>query len=569
MPHTVDSLTARQRVFWAAAAALLAATVVVALAPVLDNGFVWDDGANLVHGRRLWGEGWRGLAWSFTHPLAGHYQPLTWLSYRADLALSGLSPGGVHATNLALHLAVTALVALLALRLPVSFGRSVERSAHRAFAWLAAALFALHPMRVETVAWATERRDLLGAAFALAAVAVYLRRAVREPLARTVGPAVVALHAASALSRAQLTLPLVLLVLDWWPLRRTAGLAGAPRRRAVARLWMEKLPLFAVAALSAALAAWAQRAQGAFTPLAEHGLWSRLVQAGYGLAFYPAALLGRRNWSPLYDRPVPFEPWAPWLLLPALATVAGGFALWSLRRRWPGVAAAAAAYALLVLPVLGLSQAGVQRAADRYGYQATIPLCLLLAWAVVAAWLRWHATAWRLALAAAVVAVLVLWGVEAHGQTRVWHDDETLWRHVLTIEPSALAENNLAYLLLARGRLDEAALHFERSLARTPTYSRPWPGVVAVLEADAVPSDRTRALAETLERARMSQPARPQAHYAAGLAWAHAAERKRSRQALERAVALAPQWREASLALAVARQVADDAGPPAAGAPRR
>jgi hypothetical protein len=492
------------------AALLLGGAIIWAYAPILDNGFVWDDGANLLAARAHWDRGLAGLLWAFREPFFGHYQPLTWVSYQIDSLLSGAAPRGVHATQLVLHLANTVLVGWLAWVLAtcpaLAAVRALAQPRYRAaWAFVAAALFALHPMLVESVAWATERRDLLSTLFVLAALALHLRSAPTDASPSPVRGRVALLHALAALSRAQMSLPLVLLLADIWPLRRLD--ATEDRWKNLLRLVREKWLSFSIAAASAVAAIWAQASQGALTSVAEHGLLGRLVQAGYGFVFYPASWLFGRVFLPLYERPYPFDPSSLHLLLPALAAAGALAGLWFMRRRVPALAVAFAAYLLLVLPVLGIAQSGVQLVADRYAYLSTVPLVLLAAGAGVVLWARMRAVTARAAIALGFVALISANTLATRQQTRVWQDDETLWRHVLAHSNSALADNNLGYLLANRGEHGQALFHLVRSLERVPSYGRPWRGIVALLEAPR-PPDAPNAdwVAQTLERAALTQP---------------------------------------------------------------
>lgn len=544
MPNEV-----RQIRGWAAAL-LLAVSILWSFWPVLDNGFVWDDGANLVVARAFWDRGLEGIAWAFTKPFSGHYQPLTWLSYQVDAQLSDATPRGVHATNLLLHVLATGLVAWLAWALGASSG--VDRMERRlAFTWVAAALFALHPIRIESVAWATERRDLLSTVFVLGALVVHVRASPADSSPSRSRGWVALLHALAALSRAQLSLPFVLLLLDVWPLRRLGKPPG--RGLALRRLVAEKGVSWAIAAASGLTAIWAQADSGALTTTAEHGGFGRLVQAGYGLSFYPAALIWRRAWLPLYERPFPFDPLEPRYLLSAGLAAGLLVGIWLLRRRALPLTTAVGAYVLLVLPVLGIAQSGIQLVADRYAYLATVPLVLWLAAACVKLWRTggqsW-ARAWNGALAVALLAWLAVAGWATRQQAAVWRSDESLWRHVLAHSESSLADNNLGYLLSARGEPGQGLFHLVRSLERVPQYGRPWRGIAALLEApwpaDAPPAAE---VAATLERALAHQSSSLLARYALALAWARAGETNRARGELQRVLAVDRNHTGARLAL--------------------
>jgi tetratricopeptide (TPR) repeat protein len=546
----------RQR--WALlGAAAVAALIGWAYWPILGNGLVWDDGGNLIVARKYWDGGLAGVRWAFAEPLAGHYQPLTWLSYRLDAALSGATPRGLHATQLFLHLLVTLAVAALAAEL----ARSPALRARPAlqgilFPLIAAALFGLAPIRVESVAWATERRDLLGALFTLAALIFYLRSANKskkrsEARDRYV---IAGLAALSALSRAQMTLPLVLLLLDAWPLGRLEGTAGRDRLRAFGRLVGEKALLLSIAAASAVAAMWAQASSGALTSFSEHGLLDRLVQAGYGLAFYPVSTFLPEAFGPLlplYERPVPFVPLDPRYLLPAIAAAGALAAILFWRRRAPALFIAAGAYLLLVLPVLGIAQSGIQLVADRYAYLATIPLVLLAAAGIASLFAILERPAPRAVLAVALIAILAAGAFATRRQTRVWQDDLSLWRRVLAHSESSIADNNLGQILAARGAPGEALFHLTRCLEESPQYPRPWNTLAVLLEAPS-PAEAPPAqwVAATLAQALAWQPGNPVARYATALAHTRAGDQAEAERELRRLLAIDPAHDGAKLALA-------------------
>jgi tetratricopeptide (TPR) repeat protein len=563
--------------------ALLGATALAALIgwaywPILGNGLVWDDGGNLIVARKYWDGGLAGVRWAFAEPLAGHYQPLTWLSYRLDAALSGATPRGLHATQLFLHLLVTLAVAALAAEL----ARSPALRARPAlqgisFPLIAAALFGLAPIRVESVAWATERRDLLGALFTVAAVVLYSRSGRHPDWGLGPGIAgtscrggdrrggalssvsvyragVAVLAALSALSRAQMTLPLLLLLLDAWPLGRLDGTAGRDRLRALGRLVGEKALLLAIAAASAVAAMWAQASSGALTSFSEHGLLDRLVQAGFGLAFYPVSTFFPGAFGPLlplYERPVPFVPLDPRYLLPAIAAAGALAAILVWRRRAPALFTAAGSYLLLVLPVLGIAQSGIQLVADRYAYLATIPLVLLAAAGIARLFSILERPAPRALLAVALIAILAAGAFATRRQTRVWQDDLSLWRRVLAHSGSSIADNNLGQILAARGEAGKALFHLTRCLEESPQYPRPWNTLAVLLEAPS-PAESPPApwVAATLAQALAWQPGNPAARYATALAHTRAGDQAQAERELRRLLAVDPAHDGAKLALA-------------------
>ncbi len=543
-----------QDLAWLALGSLaLAALLGVVYRPLFANAFVWDDWATVVGTRdqRAWG--WNGVRWAFGSFVMGHYQPLTSLSHTLGERLFGESPGASHAVNLGLHALNAGLFALVGASL-LAHARPDWTVRRRTVAsLLAAALFALHPLRVESVAWSTERRDVLSAAFVLGSLACYLARA----RARRRGAwyaASLGLFALALLSKAQAVLPAVLLVLDAYPLRRVGGTTPGERWAGLARLVPEKLPFLALAAGAAAVALRAQAASGALLDLGAHSPGARLAQAAYGLVFYLRATFAV-TFSPLYERPVPLEPGASRFALSALAGVLLLAALLRFGRGRPALAAAATTYLLFLLPVLGLFQSGVQLVADRYSYLATLGFALVAA----AAFVHWvdRATRPRKVLAwAGVALVLAGWGTLSHRQARVWRDDEAVWRQVLSLGPSALASNNLGQILAARGQYAEAVTCLRRSLEIVPGYPRPWPTLQQLLEAPAwvVAPESARSLVPVLQAALPWQRNGTGARYVLGLARARAGDPAGALAEFEAVLRLDPGHRAAAFHAAIARE---------------
>jgi hypothetical protein len=255
---------------WLPAGALaLAALVCAVYAPVLANGFVWDDWTVVVGTRARRPLSAEGLRWAFGASVAGHYHPLTWLSFTVGEILFGPGPAACHLLNVALHLLNTALVALLGERLLRHARPEWGARDRAAAALLAAGLFALHPLRVESVAWATERRDVLSAAFVLGALVAWVVRATARRRAAWYA-ATLALFGLALLSKAQATVPAVLLVLDVYPLRRLGGTTRAGQAKGLARLAIEKVPFLVLALGASASALRAQAASGALIDLEAH-----------------------------------------------------------------------------------------------------------------------------------------------------------------------------------------------------------------------------------------------------------------------------------------------------------
>ncbi|HWP65782.1 MAG TPA: hypothetical protein VNO26_07710 [Candidatus Limnocylindria bacterium] len=409
----------------------------------------------------------------FTSAHMGHYHPLTWLSWALDHRLWGTDPWGWHLTSVVLHAAnavlVSALLEALLVRARVGGAATV-----RVAAAAGALVWALHPQRVEPVVWVTERRDVLSGGLYLVAVLAYLRAHAGAELRRGWWAASLVACALSLLAKAwAMTLPVVLLVLDAYPLRRTD-------RSGWRRLVVEKVPYAVLAAASAAAAAYAQRTAGAMLSLEDLGLGARLVQALYGPAFYVWKAVAPVGLSPLY--PIEsFRADAPAVLAAAAAALLVTVAVVAGRRRWPAAAAAWISYLLVLAPVLGLAQSGMQFAADRYTYLATIPLIALVAGGVV----RWlearpgHAAGVLPAAAAAAIAL----ALATRALIPVWTDDHTLWSRVVAMYPASHnAWHNLGLGRLSAG--DRGGLaDLDRAIALAPDFAPAFNSRGAVREA--------------------------------------------------------------------------------------
>ncbi len=471
--------------------------VFVTFVPALAAGFVgWDDDDLLFQETRYRTFSAPSLIWMFTTTHTGHFQPLTWLSFCVDHAVWGLAPFGYHLTNVALH-AASAVVfyhitrRLLSIRgleragtlagegfdFTPDLGRMAMSSRRRAVivgSVVAALLFANHPLRVESVAWVAERRDVLSVFFFLLAVAAYLRYAEHrsDRSSRAWYTAVVMTCGLSLLAKATaVMLPFVLLILDVYPFRRFVRQSDASSRTPAA-VWIEKVPLFALAAVTGLLAVRAQQAQGAMVPLAEHGLVARCVQACYGLSFYVWKTLVPTNLGPLYEIPpreVLIQSYAGWGLL-GVGTLLG--TAWVARRRCPGVLAALGVYGVLLAPVVGFAQSGPQLVADRYSYLACGGFAILAGAAVVRA--MQSPTVRRRPALRGVLILLLAGGIIGlqqltFRQCDIWRSPRTLWSHGVKVSPdSSVAHANLADALATGGDFGVALSHYRRAIELQP-----------------------------------------------------------------------------------------------------
>lgn len=441
--------------------------------PALLGEFTWDDDINLVSNLGYRGFEASQIRWMFTNTLMGHYMPFTWLSFALDHALGRMDPWGYHLASLLLHAANAVLVYLIARRLlAVALSTAVDT---RAGAAVAALLFALHPQRVESVAWISDRATLLCAAFYLLAVLAYLRAAGAPDGRRRMGWGAASLvaFAAALLSKGMaMSLPITLLILDVYPLRRWR----AGRLRVV----VEKLPYCALAVAGAVVAAWARGQGSEFTGYAGYGIAARLGMIAYSLCFYPLKLVWPADLSPLYEVPSQVSLLAPRFLTPILALLVITSVLLALRHRAPGALAAWAHSAAVVAPVSGVVHSGLQMVADRYSYLAQLGFVVLAGYGLVRL-LELHREG-RVRRAVAMMAgggiVLAIGAlaVLTWGQSYVWRDSETLWRWAVELDPlCARCHNNLGVALLHRRRdppgLSESEEHLRQAVALRPEYT--------------------------------------------------------------------------------------------------
>ena len=463
-----------------AAAGLLVALVLYAFLPTLAQGWApIDDGLNFTRNEHYRGLGWENLRWMWTTRLAGHYIPLSWMTLGADFLVSGMNPAGYHRTNLLLHLANALLffgIALQLFRRPgVGSGPSTEPPSpwiEPLAAFAAAAFFALHPLRVESVAWITERRDLLCGFFCLLTVQAYLRYVESTGKRRRSAYALMlAAFAGALLSKGlAVVLPAALLALDAGPLRRVAA---DPRRWRFAEwrpLLIEKVPLALLSALVAGVTLWAIAPVMSEAKVA--GLEHRILAAGFGLSFYL-----EKSFLPLA---IPFQIPTTDLLRfsanPAIVARGVGFvallglaicAWWRWRR--PHLALALGVFTLFVLPVSGLFQAGPQLAAHRYTYLAGLSLALLLGGLVLRG-SRLRSLPALLAAALVVVALAGSLARAARSQVALWRDEVTFCRAAVQAAPRAWAPvGALARALLLRGEGAEAISVLRAGRQRLPS----------------------------------------------------------------------------------------------------
>jgi Flp pilus assembly protein TadD len=429
---------------------LLAVAVLAVFVPSLDNGFVWDYEQYVVGNPHVAG----GLsaanaAWALGAFAAGNWHPLTWISHMADVSLFGMDPSGQRFVNLVLHAANTLLLFAVLRAATGALWRSL----------LVAALFGLHPLRVESVVWVAERKDLLSTLLALAAAKAhvgYVRRGGARRYAAVTG----LFAAALAAKPMPVTLPFVLLLLDGWPLGR---LTPQGWRRALA----EKIPLLALSAASSIVTVLAQVSAGAYS---YYPLGSRLSTAVVGYARYLMKAVAPLDLAVFYPHAEGTLPW--WQTGAALAALGAATALVVLgRRRRPWLAVGWLWFGGTLVPVIGLVQVGQQAIADRYTYLPLVGVFLCAAWAAGEAAERWPRLRFAVCTAAAV-AVLALAAATVR-QERFWRDPTALFTHAIDAVPGNwLAHYNLGERAHREGRIAEAAWHYREALAVHPDHEK-------------------------------------------------------------------------------------------------
>jgi len=442
-----------------------------------DNLYVYEN-PEVTRGLTL-----QGIIWAFTHVRCSNWHPLTWISHMLDCQLYGLNPGGHHFTNILLH-ATTAIVLFLVLRRMTGF---LWRSA------FVAAVFAIHPLRVESVAWVAERKDVLSGMFFMLTLWAYVRYVEQYkgqgPKAKVLYWLVLVLFALGLMSKPMLvTLPLVLLLLDYWPLGRisefgvrSSGLKDVPQSLGAAKrsedgstvraarlltLVLEKLPLFGLAAASCVATVFAQTT--ALQPFENISLALRFGNASISYVAYLGQMFWPTGLAVLYPFPgTGVAVSAVVLSVVLLGGITGGGIF--LRRRWPCFLIGWLWYLIMLVPVIGIVQVGAQARADRYTYLPQIGLYLLLTWAAAELSTGWrHRRLMLGGLSAAILAALMFC---ARSQSAYWRNSESLWtRALVCTTDNCVGHYNYGITVLKLGQVDEAITNFQQAIRIKPNY---------------------------------------------------------------------------------------------------
>ncbi len=454
-PEKVPVGAGRREQRWRVAAVclVLAAITFAVFGQTLTHEFVNFDDDDYVYDNPIVARGltFKGLAWVFTHADCYLYHPLTMLSLMGDYQLHGLHAGGYHFTNVLLHTASAILLFLVLRQMTGALWRSA----------FVAAVFAIHPLRVESVAWVAERKDVLSAFFFMLTLGAYARY-VGNPKSPARYLMVATAFVPALVSKPSVvTLPFVLLLLDYWPLRRFEQ----PRK--LSRLILEKIPLLALAIGASAMTEIIVLAAGkSITPVAPISMPSRLGNALVSYAVYLRQMVWPEGLAVPY--PYPHNGLPPWEVALAGTLLAGLSAVaWGERRTRPWLLTGWLWYLGMLTPMLGIVQAGSFAHADRCTYLPQIGIYLGVTWLAAEWGAKWHAG--RVVIGGFMTAVIAMLMVCAWKQTAYWKNSETLWTHTL----ACTADNDVAHLnlgadLVKKGRVDEGITHYQKALEINP-----------------------------------------------------------------------------------------------------
>jgi tetratricopeptide (TPR) repeat protein len=429
-------------------------------APVSHFDFVSYDDPQYVSENThiLGGISSSGVAWAFTSGYAANWHPLTWLSHMLDVQLYGLDAGSHHLTSVFLHvLNCWALFACLYL-MTKSLGRSA----------FVAALFATHPLHVESVAWVAERKDVLSTLFGLLTLCAYVQYVRHPGRGRYILTAV--LFGLGLLAKPMLvTLPFVMMLLDWWPLRRIASpLLGPAQRPVLVKLMLEKLPLIAMTVVSSVITIVVQHRGGAVQNFIEVPLNLRLCNAAVSYITY----LTKTFWPGSLAIFYPFPNFIPaWKAVGSVLLLAGiSVAVWRHAAQRPFLITGWFWYLGTLVPVIGLVQVGDQSMADRYSYIPLIGLFLIAAWGLPELLVQlWRPASKALpAMAAVLICACTL---VARNQVQYWQNNAVVWKHALEVTTdNHFAHVHIGSALLAEGKPDEAISHYLEALRTRPNF---------------------------------------------------------------------------------------------------
>jgi hypothetical protein len=441
-------------------AALVAATI-IAYEPIRHNNFVgYDDPAYITENPDIKsGLTLQSLKQAFTSPHSHMWHPLTTLSHMLDCELFGLNPAGHHFVNVLIH----TLNALLLFWILVNITETTWSSA------FVAGIFALHPLQVESVAWAAERKTVLSGLFWLLTIAVYVRYTKKPGIWRYIS--VFIIYGLCIMTKpAVVTLPFVLLLLDYWPLERIRGQTtddGGRQKIPLKQLITEKIPLFTLSAFLGIITFVTQQQGGAVAPLENFPVHIRIIDAMGNYFNYIVKMLYPVNLAVLYPIPRPLRI-TPRIIAPAIMSAAALSVLWLLGRKKRWFVVGFLWYLITLAPMIGLVQAGAQIMADRYAYLPIIGIFIIISRGTKEILQKAHYSG---TLSTAAVAILIVLVIVTRIQTTMWRDTPTLFSETIAAtKNNYIMHNNLGEYLCGAGHPDEGLLHFQQAVRIWPGY---------------------------------------------------------------------------------------------------
>jgi protein O-mannosyl-transferase len=530
---------------------LLAAAVFIVYWRVTGYGFISFDDPKYVRDNPNLGTGvtLAGIVWAFTSVYAANWHPLTWISHMLDVQLFGMDPGMHHLVNIAFH-AANAVLVFTAFRLMT--GR-VWRSA------AVAALFAIHPLHVESVAWIAERKDVLSTLFYLAAIVGYVYYARRRTISRYL--LVLLLFILGLLSKPMtVTLPFVLLLLDFWPLGRTGTAFAGPYAKEDAAasppgtwpgrllpLVVEKIPLMALAVCASAMTIHAQNSSHAITPMESVGPGIRLMNAAVSYLAYIEKTLAPVNLAVFYPYQMVFQPSriALSVLLLGLVSVLAIMEA----RKLPYLAVGWLWFLGTLVPVIGLIQVGAQSMADRYTYLPHLGLFLVIVWSLADLLGRGRKGRIVLGLLSATAVALLMWSTRV--QISFWESSETLMRHAVeSTENNDMAHCYLGVELLAKGDVQGALREYLVSHKINPRN----PGANEGLGSISFMSGRYDLAIAHYQAALSAYPDHPESYYNLGSCWFRKGDFEKAVEYYKLALKVDPGFLKAARGIEVVRR---------------
>ena len=536
--------------------------------PALKNDFVWDDGIYVCENTKNLSFNVQSLYWMFTSFHAGNWHPLTWLSHAIDYTFWGLEPLGHHLTSIMFHGLNALLVFILVLRLvsgikpvnEVPSASKIPSSIPRrslVMACITALLFGLHPLQVESVAWVSQRKNLLCNFFVLLSILSYLSYAssVVKRHRRIWFTACLFLFIFALMSKPMaVTLPAILLLLDIYPLKRMSLYPAETGKKL--SVFLEKIPFFALSIASGIITILAQHSGEAIKSLEQISTSARLLNGLKSLIFYLGKIILPVKLVPLY----PFPAYIHWLdlqyLLSGILVLAiTGFCLWFVKQGNFLFFTAWLYYLITLLPVIGVIQVGGQSAADRYTYLPSISIFLLIG--AGASWIFCRPALIKHrgmpgGLVLAFICICIFMGQLTVKQIRIWNNPEVCWEYVIRSFPfpksHPLAHNNLGNAYAKKGELDKAISEYKRAIARRPWYAKAYNN----LGRACLNKGMFDAAISAYKKALTINPNYASAHYNLGSVYAKKGMLDETISACRKAVALNPNHAQAHYNLSVA-----------------